>query len=150
MPKTPLRPSIRFCQQSHSKSRVATTNSRRENQLMVKKRTKRRVWECPICERRYKIRATAKDPVACPKCAKLSANDASASSQPAATPKASGSSNKKVVGAVVFMAGAFLGASTRTDLWNDLPMLVWYIALVAAFSICGFGVTLWNSGDTEQ
>ena len=117
---------------------------------MADQRTERRVWQCPSCEKRYKIRATAKDPVACPKCAKLSANDASASSQPAATPKASGSSNKKVVGAVVFMAGAFLGASTRTDLWNDLPMLVWYLALVAACSICGFGVSLWKDDNAEQ
>ena len=35
---------------------------------MTDQRTKRRVWQCPSCEKRYKIRATSKAPTACPKC----------------------------------------------------------------------------------
>ena len=37
---------------------------------MSDSKIKRRVWQCPLCERRYKIPASAKDPKLCPQCKK--------------------------------------------------------------------------------
>ena len=59
-------------------------------QIMANQRTKRRVWQCPSCEKRYKIRATAKDPERCPKCKDLGSTNvvpaiASEGEEPAGT-----------------------------------------------------------------
>lgn len=56
---------------------------------------------------------------------------------------------KRCAGVIVFLVGAFLGASTRTDMWDSLPFWMWILILIIALAICGAGVELWRSGNPK-
>lgn len=58
-------------------------------------------------------------------------------------------STNRVAGVIVFLIGAFLGASTRTEIWDRFPFWVWIVILIIALAICGAGVELWRSGNTK-
>jgi len=52
----------------------------------------------------------------------------------------------RIAGVIVFLVGAFLGASTRTNIWDRFPFWVWIVILIVALAICGAGVELWHYG----
>lgn len=56
---------------------------------------------------------------------------------------------KRVAGVIVFLVGAFLGASTQTDIWDRFPLWLWIVILIIALAICGAGVELWRSGNPK-
>ena len=57
---------------------------------------------------------------------------------------------KRILAVVVFLVGAFIGASTRTDMWDRFPSWVWILVLIIALAICGAGVELWRSAVTAK
>jgi hypothetical protein len=56
---------------------------------------------------------------------------------------------KRVAGVIVFLVGAFLGASTQTDMWDGSHFFVWILILIIALAVCGAGVGLWRSGNPK-
>jgi len=51
---------------------------------------------------------------------------------------------KKAAGAIIFLIGAFLGATTSTNMWDQYPFSVWIVILITALAICSAGVGLWR------
>lgn len=50
----------------------------------------------------------------------------------------------KLLGGSVFLVGALIGATTRTDILNFLPFWANLLILFIAVAICGMGMTIWK------
>ncbi len=57
---------------------------------------------------------------------------------------------RKLAAAFIFLVGALIGASTRTNIWDGYPFWVWLIVLFVAVAICGVGVNMWRSADEKE
>jgi hypothetical protein len=53
---------------------------------------------------------------------------------------------KKIAAVLLFAMGAFIGASTKTTLWDGYPFWVWLLVLFFAIAICGSDLEMWRSG----
>jgi hypothetical protein len=50
----------------------------------------------------------------------------------------------KLLGGSVFLVGASIGATTRTDILDFLPFWAWLLVLFIAVVICNVGMTIWK------
>jgi divalent metal cation (Fe/Co/Zn/Cd) transporter len=57
---------------------------------------------------------------------------------------------KRILSALIFLVGAFIGASTRTDIWDDFPMWVNLLVLLIAVAICGSAMLMWGAGKPKE
>ncbi|MEI6277917.1 MAG: hypothetical protein WCQ16_00880 [Verrucomicrobiae bacterium] len=51
----------------------------------------------------------------------------------------------KLIGGSLFLFGAIIGASTRTDIYRAFPFWVYILILLIAVAICGTAMSIWNS-----
>ena len=51
---------------------------------------------------------------------------------------------RKTMGTILIISGALLGGSTRTDLWNDSGMVMWFVVFCIACSMLGAGFSMWR------
>jgi len=61
-----------------------------------------------------------------------------------ATPVSGQGRSNKPMAIIVFSMGAALGGSTRSGLWDDYSIGVYYFVLFAALLTCSWGVSLWK------
>ncbi len=57
---------------------------------------------------------------------------------------------KRIVAGLIFLVGAFIGASTRTDIWDDFPLWVNLLVLFIAVVICGSATSMWAAGKPKE
>ena len=57
---------------------------------------------------------------------------------------------KRIIAALIFMVGAFIGASTRTDIWDDFPMWVNLLVLFIAVAICGSAMSMYGKKTSRK
>ncbi len=57
---------------------------------------------------------------------------------------------KRIMAALLFLVAGFLGASTRTNMWNGYPFWVWLIVLFLAFLIGGVALDMWRSAKSHK
>ncbi len=57
---------------------------------------------------------------------------------------------KRILAALIFLVGAFIGASTRTDIWDDFPMWVNLLVLFIAVAICGSAMSMYGKRTSRK
>lgn len=57
---------------------------------------------------------------------------------------------KRFVAGIIFLVGAFIGASTKTDIWDGFPLWVNLLVLFIAVAICGSAMSMWGSGKPKE
>jgi hypothetical protein len=57
---------------------------------------------------------------------------------------------ERILAALIFLVGAFIGASTMTDIWDDFPMWVNLLVLFIAVAICGSAMSMYGKRTSRK